>query len=267
MKVGTYANTSANKIDVSDIKIFKPIQKVIIKAKVNGDAGLALFKAWFDALSEDERINWFGSAYSDELGAPVPSPSALVRLIDSVKASNDEIVAETKLSTLSEIAARFEGFFKLAQIMVDADYKLLNVNGYCLYSIMLNESGAVTLSNDKYLQLDLFGLIPGWSYEVYGFEYVVQNDFCRTYSKFYLAPTELEKQYSVGDYEFIALPLSKLKEIQFFSKDGVSSPIYTPEELKFDAEMTNDIVSLGGLAGGRVDANIYAKQEPQQYPY
>ena len=123
---------------------------------------------------------------------------------------------------------------------------------------MLNESGAVTLSNDKYLQLDLFGLIPGWSYEVYGFEYVVQNDFCRTYSKFYLAPTELEKQYSVGDYEFIALPLSKLKEIQFFSKDGVSSPIYTPDELKFDAEMTNDIVSLGGLAGGRVDANIYA---------
>ena len=92
MKVGTYANTSANKIDVSDIKIFKPIQKVIIKAKCNGDAGLALFKAWFDALPENERINWFGSANSDELGAPVPSPSALVRLIDSSRNKTFDIV-------------------------------------------------------------------------------------------------------------------------------------------------------------------------------
>lgn len=217
MKIATLKGVGS----VEDLKVFKPIQKILIKATVAGGS-----------LSEsltDEKIR--------------------IRLINSVTGENKEIVSETSLSVLSEISCKKEGFVRNWQPRFNNDSGDVYA-GYKNFIFVLNDSAALELSNDKYLQIDLFDLSSVVTYEVFGFEYPITSPFVKSYSKMYVAPKELEKQFSVGNFEYLALPLDTIKEIQFFTKDGSASPVYLPDELKLDQEMSNDITSVSMDANG-----------------
>jgi hypothetical protein len=55
----------------------------------------------------------------------------------------------------------------------------------------------------------------------------------------------LQKDFSVGDNELVAIPIDLIREIQFYPNqlDG-ASPIFTTQELVLDQEAANDLTFL-----------------------
>lgn len=224
---------------IENVKCFKPISKVFVKIiypDINGANAVA--------------------NYSD--------PQIRVRLVDGRAGSSREIVPEMNLSILSEIASKYEGFQRQAAPRLN-DADLVVLRGYSLSSVIIGQQltddviAAVDLSNDKYVDIDLRGLNPKCTYEIWGMESHLIQPFCRTYQKYYLSAGEIEKTFGVGENEVLVYPIDDIKEIQLFSKNSGSSPVFRREELIIDEDGRNDLVFVG------LDENNICSVSPDTY--
>lgn len=214
--------TSITGVDqIEGVNCFKPISKVFIKT----DYGDGVIQGYHE------------------------DPLIRVRLIDGRTGSSTEIVPEMKLSILSEIASKYEGFQRKAAITKNGSDDTV-VTGFSLSSVIIGQQldetiiSAVDLSNDKYISIDMKGLNPDVTYEIWGMESHIINSFCRIYKKFYLSAGEIEKVFNVGDNEVLVYPIDQIKELQMFAKNGQASPTYRREELIIDEDGRNDLVSV-----------------------
>lgn len=198
-----------------DIKVFKPISKLIITSDYNG--------------LTNRRIN---------------DVEIRVRLVDG-GGNTREVVPKMPLAVLSEIAAKHEGFFRRA---VNGS---TTMSGYCTDYVLLGQMLApqaisgCDLTSDKYLDIELYNLDPAVKYTINGMETHIVTPFIRKYEPFTLSVGETQKTFGTGVNEELAIPLYDLDEIQFYQKSGKASPIYTSFELACDADTVNDIVYIG----------------------
>ena len=214
--------TSVSGVDrIENVKCFKPISKVFVKI---------IYPTPPDNV-------W---AESD--------PDIRIRLVDGANGSSKEIVPEMKLSILSEIASKYEGFQRKPAVSVTDDRYL---SGFSLSSVIIGGQvddttiSAVDLSNDKYLDIDLRGLNEQCTYEVWGFESHIISPFVRTYQKFYLSQGEIEKRFSTGENEILVYPIDDIKELQMYARNSNASPVFRREELILDEDGRNDLVYVG----------------------
>lgn len=197
-----------------NLRVFKPIKKIAVVAK-------------FNDFQESEKVK-------------VDNFRMRVRLVDGRKGDSIDILPETEISVLSEIASKYEGFQRRPL------FNGTKFNGVGTFTIPIgadvdNYLCAIDLSNDKYLDIDLLGLASNVTYEVYGIEGHKVSSHTRKYSKYYLSSGELEKTFSTGENEVLALPLHSLREVQLYAKNGGSSPVYTKDELRIEEDSANDI--------------------------
>lgn len=206
-------------------KIFKPVHKIFVVQEVVDNA-----------LANNSLL------FSNPSNPKIPCPSMSVRLVDNL--NNPEIVSMTSMDILSEISTKSEGFLRrMCTVGKNSDDDHI-ISGRSVFCLTLNDRGAVSLNNDKYLSVDLSGLLPGFSYSIYGFEYPVVELFSKRYVKQFLPSQDLEKSFMVGNYEYLALPLSNLSELQLFNETGINSTVYTSMELLFDQDMSNDLSTV-----------------------
>ncbi len=204
---------------LDNIKCFKPVGKIFIKSYYEGLKSLGTF-----------------------------DPLIRVRLVDGRNGSSDELVPEMPLSVLSEIASKYEGFQRREGYNPGTGKPVgFNLSTILLGAIVGHGVGencaAIDLSNDKYLDIDLRNLDPLMTYEVWGMENHVISPYVRTYKKFYLSAGELEKTFHVEGNEVFVYPISHVKELQMYAKNG-TSPVYRKEELILDEDGRNDLVSV-----------------------
>lgn len=199
-------------------KAFKPVTSLVLRVKCVDKT-----KRWADYVHPDIRV----------------------RLVDGARGSSHEVVPQMSCDTLSDIAAKTEGYQRRLGWAADMSApNNVRLSGANQYTIVLNSLAAVDLSNDKYLDIDLFNCKAGFHYELFGLEHPEISQFVRTIKKFYLSGGEMEKGFSVQDNELLALPLSQIKEIQFFSKNGLTSPVFSSVELALLEDQSNDIQNL-----------------------
>lgn len=198
-----------------NLRVFKPIKKIAVVAK-------------FENFTETDKLK-------------VDNFRMRVRLVDGRKGDSIDILPETEISVLSEIASKYEGFQRRPL------HNAGKYNGVGTFTIPIGADvdgllHAIDLSNDKYLDIDLLGLATtGVTYEVYGIEGHKVSSHTRKYSKYYLSSGELEKTFSTGENEVLALPLHSLREVQLYAKNGGSSPVYTKDELRVEEDSANDV--------------------------
>lgn len=236
MKIITVTGQSS----IENVKCFKPISKVFIKAIYDGQ---------FDIKEESD-------------------PEVRIRLVDGRAGSSTEIVPEMRLSILSEIASKYEGFQRRASLNLAH-----SLDGYSLSSVIIGQQldestiSAVDLSNDKYIDIDLRNLNPKVTYEIWGLESHVINPFVRRYSKFYLSQGEIEKTFSTGENEVLVYPIEEIKELQMYSKNSLASPTFRREELIIDEDGRNDLVTVGLTADNLVRVSKFAGQGEYQFDH
>jgi hypothetical protein len=133
------------------------------------------------------------------------------------------------------------------------------MTAFGIFNVMLHPTSSVGLSNDRYLEVDIYDLeqpeIGGdvlytSTCAVYGLEnHKIDNDFSIKYRKFYMAAGEQQKAFVVGDNEDLILPNDdSLQELQLYYKDGSYSPVFLLKELQTLQLMRNDIVSDSQLS-------------------
>lgn len=204
---------------IENVKCFKPISKVFIKVIYPLD----------NMIMEES------------------DPMIRIRLVDGRTAGNTEIVPEMQLSILSEIASKYEGFQRKAG-KVAGQQGHSYYDGFSLSSVLIGRQmsdgiiAAVDLSNDKYLDIDLRGLNPKCTYEVWGMENHIIDTFVRRYTKYYLSSGEIEKTFGTGENEVLVYPIDEIKELQMFAKNSTASPVFRKEELILDEDGRNDLV-------------------------
>ena len=230
MKVTTVSGVAS----VENVKVLKPVSKVFIKTV-------------------------FGAGVSSAV--VLKDPTVRIRLVDGRNGSSTEIVPETSLSVLSEIASKYEGFQRRSGL-TPSGVGAFNRSGFSQSTVVIGAIvdgviNSVDLSNDKYLDIDLKNLNTeaGISYEIWGFEFHRISTYCRIYNKFYLSQGELEKTFSVSDNEQLVYPIQKIRELQLYAKNG-GSPIYRKEELILDEDGRNDLVSVDLSSNNEVNAQV-----------
>lgn len=176
-----------------------------------------------------------------------------VRLIDVRAGKTTEVLPNFDLRFISEIATKFEGHDLRTYLDADSN-KFYGENTHrILLGAQLTDgrTAAVDLSNEKYFDLDLTGLNPLNTYEVYGVETHLVDSFVRLYSVFYMPKDEEQRSYKVGENELLVVPSMGLREIQFYAKNGRSFTV-TQQEMIQDARSANDItrLSVKGVSGG-----------------
>lgn len=155
-----------------NLRVFKPIKKIAVVAK-------------FENFTETDKLK-------------VDNFRMRVRLVDGRKGDSIDILPETEISVLSEIASKYEGFQRRPL------HNAGKYNGVGTFTIPIGADvdgllHAIDLSNDKYLDIDLLGLATtGVTYEVYGIEGHKVSSHTRKYSKYYLSSGELEKNVQHG---------------------------------------------------------------------
>lgn len=164
-----------------------------------------------------------------------------VRLVNSENGRVDEIIPLLSLDVLGEISSMNEGFFVKRGMADNKDDFQVNV--------MLHPTSAVYLSNDRYLEIDIEGLISsGASCDIFGIEKpVVDKEFICRYNKFYMSTGELQKTFVVGDNENLIIPNDTFDEVILHYKNG-SSCTYTFAELEAIMMLKNDLVSMPSLS-------------------
>lgn len=213
--------------EITGLKVFKAITKLTVVAKYHKKA--TDMQARFDA-------------------------SIRVRLINQTSGETKELVPDTKLEILAEIASKYEGF----QLRAFGDMKD-GLDGKDCTSVLIGSEASdgsimgIHLSNDKYLDIDLRGLDKDVEYEIWGFETHEIDQFVRKYNKFYMSVGEKEKTFSVGENEVLAIPMTQIHEIQFYPKSGDYSPVFRAEELQMCENENNDLMFVYKKGNGYVD--------------
>lgn len=165
-----------------------------------------------------------------------------VRLLDSDKGSNVELVPSLPVELLFEVSTYGEGSFVGAKSGSDEVY-----HGY----VKLSED-AIDLSNNRYLSIDVIQpKANSLTTVVYGFESPDSPiNWAFKYAQIYVAAGELSKSFQSGENETLCIPISEsalngaeLDEVQLYTKNG-TSPVYTREELRYMALQNNDIVKV-----------------------
>lgn len=178
--------------------------------------------------------------------ADYKEPQIRVRLVDGNQGSSHEIVPQMLCDILSDIAAKTEGYQRRFGYAADPGApNHVRLSGFNQYTIPLNTLASVDLSNDKYIEVDIYDCVDGFEYELFGIEHHEISQFVRTVKKFYLSAGEMEKSFSVQENELLALPLEQIREIQLYTKNNTTSPIYTAVELSLLEDQSNDIQNLG----------------------
>ena len=216
--------TSVTGVDkIENIKCFKPASKIFIVTRPKGQPFMS----------------------------PETDPLIRVRLIDGRNGSSDELVPEMRLSLLSEIASKYEGFQRRSGYGFDGTMTQVH-SGFSLSTILLGgivgtgigeDCAAVDLSNDKFLDIELKDLNPDFEYEIWGMENHIISPVVRKYKKFYLSQGELEKTFHVENNEVLVFPIKDVRELQMYAHNG-TSPVFRQEELILDEDGRNDLVSV-----------------------
>ncbi len=177
------------------------------------------------------------------------------RIINTTTGKTEEIIPNISVLKLAEISTRNEGHYvrKVGTSPGTASVPQ-SVDLVGMYCVMLHPTSCVGLSNDRYLELDIYDLLKPTptsgsytaSMDVYGLEsHTVDNNFAMKYRKFYMAAGEMQKSFTVGDNEDLVLPYdSSLSELQLYYKDAGYSPVFTFPELCMLQRMKNDIVCV-----------------------
>lgn len=206
--------------NVSGLKVFKPIQYLYVVGYSKEELAKAKLRA---------------------------------RLVNSETGRVDEIIPLLGLDVLGEITSMNEGFFVRDKANDGVGYG----EKFCV-NVMLHPTSAVYLSNDKYLEIDIEGLVYApqmGETAIYGIESpVIDKEFMCRYNKFYMASGELQKTFSVGENENLILPRSNFEEVCLQYKNG-SSCTYTLAELEAMMMLKNDVVSVPtcGLTRVQID--------------
>ncbi|MFV0402925.1 MAG: hypothetical protein ACK5KV_03030 [Bacteroides graminisolvens] len=168
-----------------------------------------------------------------------------VRLIDVKQGKTTEVLPNSKLSFVAEYATKYEGMEKDPWKSNETGKNFGESTFRVLLGSQLTDGriAAVDLSNEKYFDLDLSGLDKDLTYEIYGIESHLIESFVRVYSVFYMPKDEEQRSYNTGENEVLLIPISGLREVQFYAKNGRSFTL-TDKELESDGLATNDFVAL-----------------------
>jgi len=214
MKIGAYqANGVGN---VVDVKCFRPIQVLL-----------------FDVTTSD---NLAPLTVADFLNSTI---KVNVTLQDSKTGNQTSVVPFVKLSQLAEIATMHEG-------------SVIMTKDKILFPVLLNPAANLRVDNDKYLEIELSGMVPGQHVDVYGFETENISDMLCIYQKFSIPVGTARQIYQVGTNDIIAFPTTGFDSVRFYFNSGVVSDM-SPRELQYDMAKNNDLTLYQLSENGTVD--------------
>jgi|GEM_PF-6093676 hypothetical protein len=207
MKIGTYIANAQGNIDPQ--KVFRPLQTILID--VHG-------KQQYDSvdfLTLAAKLN--------------------VTLINSKTGNQDSIIPFVTLNLLGEIATMHEGsvIYKNGQDFADGISHLL-------VPVLLNPASNLQIDNDKYLDIELSGLLPGQTVDLYGFETQSLSEMVCKYSKFSIPIGTSRNTTTVGSNDVLALPVGGFDSIRLSFTSGVVADM-SPIELDYYMAKENDL--------------------------
>lgn len=215
MKIGSYTPVN-NKVE--NIKIFTPVQTILIVPKYNTRVIASKF------------------AYE--------TATISITLQNSNTGNLTTIIPHVKLTTLGEISTFNEGV-----VVMDDDT--------IIFPIMLNPVGNVQVDNDKYLQLDLSELSPTISQvDIYTFTVGKSSDFIAKYSKMACPAGVARHKVNAVNNEILSLPLTGYDSVQLTYANGIVS-VYSKVDLEYIQAQNNDLTAYKmGAMGIDVIGNL-----------
>lgn len=160
------------------------------------------------------------------------SVRAEVRLVDGLKGSDETLIPDVKLQSLAEFASRHNG-----QYYLKSDKSVFD----CL--VDLTEVGGIDLNGQKYLVINLYGLVATATYTIDAIDDDSLASFYYRWSKMNInagSGNQIQKFNNEGS-EFVMLPTANLIEVNFVSKSG-GSKRWNQRDLKKYSISVNPIV-------------------------
>jgi hypothetical protein len=207
MKIGTYVANAQGNIDPQ--KVFRPLQTVLV------DVHGARQYDPVDFITLGAKLN--------------------VTLINSKTGSQDSIIPFVALNLLSEVATMHEGSVIYKNGIGTADGI-----SHLLLPVLLNPSANLQIDNDKYLDIELSGLQPGQTVDLYGFETQALSEMVCKYSKFSIPIGTSRNTTTVGTNDVLALPVGGFDSIRLAYASGVVADM-SPVELDYYMAKENDL--------------------------
>lgn len=202
MKIGTYVANAQGNIDPQ--KVFRPLQTILVD--IHGENGQSIeFKTLTAKLN--------------------------VTLINSTTGSQDSIIPFVSLTQLAEVATMHEG---------SVLHSSFGASNTLLIPVLLNPTSNLQINNDKYLDIEISGLVPGAIVDIYGFESQSMSDMVCRYSKFSMPIGTSRQSTQTGNNDFLCLPIVGFDSIRITYASGVVADL-SPRELQYMMAKENDI--------------------------
>lgn len=152
------------------------------------------------------------------------------RVVNGQLGKDETIIPAIKLKYLAEVSTVFEGSY-----FTKADKSTFRA------CVDITEVGGLNLDNNKFLEVNLTGLIAGYTYTVYGIEANDKEGYVYRYSKLNCNTNQTLATFQNNGAELLVLPVTNLTEVNLMHSNGTSKR-WTIEELKAVMDKANDIV-------------------------
>ena len=147
--------------------------------------------------------------------------------VNGTRGTNEQVCPRMELKEHFEISAQGEGLY------IDKDTGSRGMIG-------VGMEGAASLSDQRYLEIELTGLVAGSTYVVYGMEDGEIVERVMVYHPIIINQDEELREFGVTDKELAAFPFANLEKIEVVKTNG-QTVAFTPEELKAKMEKENDL--------------------------
>lgn len=212
MKIGTYVADAKGNIDPQ--KVFRPLQTILIAVHAHG--GNPLSPDVFLALSAKLNVN----------------------IVNSQSGSQDSIIPFIHLNTLGEISTMHEGTISMNESIM-------------VIPVLLNPTSNLAIDNNKYLDIEMSGLLPGQPVDIYGFESKTMSEMVCKYSKFSIPIGTSRQTITVGTNDVLAMPIVKFDSVRITFASGVVADL-SPTELDYLMAKENDLTLVCDMYGSQV---------------
>jgi hypothetical protein len=184
---------------------------------------------------------------SYDLLEKIQNPATIsVKLQNSETGKSDDILPSVRLGELAEISAYNQG-------------TVIMTSGLFIYPVMLNPVGNINLSNNKFLEIELKGLIgpsvefPAPTVEIYTVTTSVMSDFVTKYEHLTIPQGVTRQVFDTKEIEFVLFPQidAGLDSIRMTHNNGVVVEM-SKIEMIYNQFKNNEItaVILNGLTSG-----------------
>ena len=161
--------------------------------------------------------------------------------VNGVRGTVEQVCPRMELKEHFEISAQGEGLY-------------IDKVGGSRGMIGVGMDGAASLSDQRYLEVELSGLVAGSEYVVYGLEDGEIVERVMVYHPIIINQDEELREFGVTDKELAVFPFTNMEKIELIKTNG-QTVTYTPDELKSKMERENDLCSIYDTGAG--DAAFY----------